>query len=148
MAFCHLSSFLPDGIFSSSANGKPKAPAGLSSEWPAQFEDGEMADSKHTPGPWEWLADEDRHEADCVPVMAKDGTLQIADIFAGTVNGSDMSVDEAEANARLIAAAPDLLEALEQLAAYGDPEMDATVQLPWEDVAKARAAIAKAEARS
>ena len=60
----------------------------------------------HTPGPWEALKDNNRW------------TIFLPDSYLGnhiayTSNGG-VSEDQEEANARLIAAAPDLLEALEQ----------------------------------
>lgn len=74
--------------------------------------------SKHTPGPW-------RVDTHC-NVMHKDAMVAFPCISGGL---------NQEANARLIAAAPDLLEALEDIAAYYPNS--------WaEDVA--RAAIAKA----
>ena len=83
--------------------------------------------SKHTPGPWRfaWIDNDD---------------LQMS--FASVVIGEHVfSVGhghEREASARLIAAAPDLLEALE-FALHYIPVEDA------EGMWKARAAIAKAK---
>lgn len=60
--------------------------------------------SKHTPGPW-WLDD------DGFIASGNGDTYEtIADPHC-----SDLDIDEREANARLIAAAPELLEALEEL---------------------------------
>lgn len=95
----------------------------------------------HTKGPWSYIGNGD--------VVAKSdkycgGEKDIASVFL-TVN------DEDEANARLIAAAPDLLKALEELSksfigTYGDdPRSDNEIDLHrafWEK--KARTAIAKA----
>ena len=66
--------------------------------------------SKHTPGPWyakEWSAKDD----DGAPLC---GGWNIIDRMEVRIPLSDMEgdIDEAEANALLIAAAPDLLEAL------------------------------------
>ena len=60
--------------------------------------------SKHTPGPW-WLDDDGF-------IASGDGDTYetIADPHC-----SDLDIDEREANASLIAAAPELLEALEHI---------------------------------
>jgi hypothetical protein len=52
--------------------------------------------------------------------------------------------DEAEANARLIAAAPDLLAALKALSAGLHDEIDMKAHIKAAEVRAARAAIAKA----
>ena len=81
--------------------------------------------SGHTPGPWHLRAD------DPCMVVCEAEYFAIADCAGGT--------DRDEANARLIAAAPDLLEALQAMCSceYGT---DAALIA----VRKARAAIAKA----
>ena len=63
---------------------------------------------KHTPGPWEW-ADGDGYSL--TRVWGPKGKL-IADVV-----GDDAEV---EPNARLIVAAPELLETLKMLVAYND----------------------------
>jgi hypothetical protein len=84
-------------------------------------------EAKHTPGPWEVITDVDRFEIDsrtrCVAVTR------------------DNRSDDA-ANAALIAAAPDMYEAL--VAAYGIVIRGAQYNVTAEKVA---AAIAKAEGR-
>lgn len=85
----------------------------------------------HTPGPWSYIGNGD--------VVAKSdkycgGEKDIASVFL-TVN------DEDEANARLIAAAPDLLEALKDML---DGHEDACTGYGEGAADKARAAIAKA----
>lgn len=60
-----------------------------------------MAD-KHTPGPWSY---------DSIVIMVADGS-SIGEMSPGVPG---MSRDEAEANARLAAAAPDMLAALREL---------------------------------
>lgn len=105
-----------------------------------------MSEKKHTPGPWEikdgryidspsgWIAD----------------VLSYPAYRAATDNDSE----EQKANARLIAAAPDLLEALkacelamDTAALHGLPqELPPTYRDSWADAhIAARAAIAKAE---
>lgn len=93
---------------------------------------------KHTPGPWD--------DASNYPELAS------VRIFAGshyiaTVGNSDDLKAQTEANARLIAAAPELLDALKQahaqLARMSHPDTR------WEDplMVSIRFAIAKAEGR-
>ncbi|MEB5935519.1 hypothetical protein MXL15_25360 [Pseudomonas mosselii] len=89
-----------------------------------------MSERKHTPGPWT-----DLPRTECIAICGQDkARLQL-----GFVNSANPDrVAEGEANARLIAAAPDLLEALESCIEHGS-----MTGAEW--VAdKARAAIAKA----
>ena len=99
--------------------------------------------SKHTPGPWNNLP---RHE--CVPICRQDE----AGLSIGFVHSSDPERQaQGLANAFLIAAAPDLLEALEDLFKIGSVFTSAIESIDpysgdfekWE--VKARAAIAKAK---
>ena len=88
-----------------------------------------MTHSKHTPGPW-YNSDLRKGRM----VFAKTDTRLVADC-------SDISVrteGEEQANARLIAAAPELLEALEYLMKHDNSE-------GWSN---ARAAIAKARGQA
>lgn len=87
--------------------------------------------SKHTPGPW----------------VAERRSTMVATAIDGAY-GYELfdvrcDVPEFEANARLIAAAPDLLEVLEQFVAW----VDAPSESAFSDsqLAAARAAIAKAK---
>ena len=84
--------------------------------------------AQHTPGPWTLGKD------DGVTCLVSSEDERIARVFCGN------SLD----NARLIAAAPDLLDALQWLVdLMPDPELDIdTVQR--EQVIKAKAVIAKA----
>ena len=91
-----------------------------------------MSEAKHTPGPWQWT----QHFDPTISIY-KDGFGQIARLY-------DSSAGTGKANARLIAAAPDLLDALVQFVdefegcyADGEPAM-----------IKARAAIAKATGKT
>lgn len=83
---------------------------------------------KHTPGPW--------HEGSHRSIESQIGT--ICEVY------SHMGIAEADANQKLIAAAPELLDALETLVRYaqgGDmPSMQA--------MNRARAAIANAGGRN
>jgi hypothetical protein len=80
--------------------------------------------SKHTPGPWEFF------DTLCIGVMSAQSDVAHCSGYDG-----NRSRDEELANARLIAAAPDLLAALEALLSYDDMVECADM---------ARAAIAKA----
>ena len=97
--------------------------------------------SKHTPGPW-WL-----DHGDDVNLFNHVGiSAETHELLAQVVwrLDDDKSTPECEANARLIAAAPDLLEALET-ALYGwQREFEYLAKRTPEWVTKARAAIAKA----
>jgi 2-oxo-4-hydroxy-4-carboxy--5-ureidoimidazoline (OHCU) decarboxylase len=89
----------------------------------------------HTPGPW---AVERADDAYCI---ANVGNLVIMPC------GGKVKHDNAEADARLIAAAPDLLKACEALVAYDDmiEEDDGKLMMHYADLVRlSRAAIAKA----
>ncbi len=98
---------------------------------PSAPEDTPEPVGEHTPGPWEAIgwevhaAEEER-------------------CYIGAVTSADTGGDEAFANARLIAAAPDLLEAAkaaQQWLAHGNPDnLEAVADIEQE----LRAAIAKA----
>ena len=86
----------------------------------------------HTPGPWRWKLE----EFGSYRLIAKDGTKVADDGSADGEYGGWMN-DPNEPNARLIAAAPDLLEALVDLLGW-------QTLAPHDVVDRARAAIAKA----
>ena len=99
-----------------------------------------MADAKHTPGPWE-LARNDQHAGSIATLYGCEGGY----IEVWTTKWP-AGVNQ-EANARLIAAAPELLEALQSI--VDDHEFCGN---SWGDrreawIATARAALAKAEGR-
>jgi len=113
--------------------------------------------SKHTPGPW-WTDGEYNHdEAGCAVLAARTdcGPLPGNPTRGMVAWASELLLENAErcaANARLIAAAPDLLEALIDITPHMPPA-DASCHaglVPQElcghcsRIAKARAAIAKA----
>ena len=81
--------------------------------------------SAHTPGPWNC----NRASAAGREIIVS----EVSPVDVAVLSHRDKSQSEINANARLIAAAPDLLEALREIAAdYSDP------------IRLARAAIAKA----
>jgi len=104
---------------------------------------------KHTPGPWEYRAgfictkEEDPIVLSGIPRWHKKHTRINDSPFAGYQDGYFWpSKDEIEANARLIAAAPELLEALIALTEFAKANGYDSNLLP--EMKNARAAIAKA----
>jgi hypothetical protein len=89
--------------------------------------------SEHTPGPWEWSHTNDRYRH-----TIHVGIVEIAKTPRCHIDDHD----ENEANARLIAAAPELLEALEE-AIYWDGYDDHGEPAVW--LTKARVALTKAQ---
>lgn len=96
-----------------------------------------MSETKHTPGPW-------------VVKSARSG-FYVESQFDVIVESLDEygrygAIDD-EANARLIAAAPELLEALKSIAEFWnrDQNEEAMIGACWHAVETAEAAIAKAE---
>lgn len=101
-----------------------------------------MTASKHTPGPWHMDPEEITSGFRIVPKIGDRGlAVAIQRDAAPAIPGSGIDRATAEANARLIAAAPELLEALEEMVKAGEFE-------DWDGrcdcIAVARAAIAKA----
>lgn len=94
--------------------------------------------SKHTPGPWTFKGRTVRgpHPRD------PEGRTRIV---ANAIWGRGTYVGEAEANARLIAAAPEVLEALEELFYLIDGAHDGERVFTFKMQRKAKAAIAKAK---
>lgn len=109
-----------------------------------------MTDVKHTPGPWRI------DPGFCCDVQTADAALEIASTSEDTLHaGRKPPSDEQRANARLIAAAPCMLAALEAMlvgSKYRETTIGgraltgwATIRMPNEDALNlARAAIAKA----
>ena len=91
-----------------------------------------------TPGPWEI------HGSLAEPLYYVHGANAICDMRKPS--GFYRSPAETEANARLIAAAPELLEALEWIADHGDTEAHGRSAVHAMRT-KARSAIAKVEGR-
>ena len=103
--------------------------------------------TKHTPGPW------------TAGRLHPDGTIAIGSgsqfiAKCAPSMGSRSSVDEFSANARLIAASPDLLSALDLLVTHADPDTHdgeySHVEMAdlYHAIADARAAIARARGKS
>lgn len=96
--------------------------------------------TKHTPGPW-YVQDD--HGKRWIETEGNDDT--IAEVHRRKRKGSVYSCEEAGANADLIAAAPELLAALQGLlAAYEDPGNTGSTH--DDKVQAARNAISKAAA--
>ena len=123
-----------------------------------------MSSAKHTPGPWKTSRAKLPSDGAYDYAIGADfggQTLAIAEAF-GRVDDNIYLYPDAEANAHLIAAAPDMLEALKECADDLQSEIDERyppfiLEYPgfvqkrnndMEIVIKARAAIAKAEGRS
>ena len=110
----------------------------------------------HTPGPW--TANFDHQQNACAHVRASNGYNEVATVFVASEDG-DQKRDEngcwpdqpvRDANARLIAAAPDMLAALQELLAVTPAVAPAAgmlagiVERHRAAIDGARAAIAKA----
>jgi len=96
------------------------------------------AEAKHTPGPWQ-----------VVPAAKAEHPWVVGDAEGGSIASCEpmgpwMSAAEATANARLIAAAPEILAALKSLVGEWPP--DEQVKL-GDRIKQAQAAIFKAEGR-
>jgi hypothetical protein len=105
----------------------------------------------HTPGPWDWGPHSDelvgRYE-----VNAGEGRQRahICECHSNRQQTRKVADEEAAANARLIAAAPELLEALQSLIDLSDDgslHIEGSIATEDPVITAARAAIAKAEGR-
>lgn len=105
--------------------------------------------TEHSPGTWEHL------NGDLIGTTVRERTAIVADCCAYSgPNGSQIGPDQRKANARLIAAAPEMLAALEPFAALEFPPNEplseglvnliARGKLSFEDFRRAAAAVAKA----
>ncbi len=92
--------------------------------------------SAHTPAPW--AVDGTLHSGD-LDVISADGRIAMIDDSRAT----GWNEPTIKANARLIAAAPDLLAALQMVEAIWSRDQTANID-PESPLAKVRAAIAKA----
>lgn len=97
--------------------------------------------TKHTPGPWIWT---DRFYTmsgePCMTLLGDNESYGI--LCTDGISNSPQGIGN-EANARLIAAAPELLEALREIMADLDANYGCITQ-PHERIGRARAAISKA----
>lgn len=97
--------------------------------------------TKHTPGPWTWTADL------CDPREPR--IISAADGIEGAQVWWQGSADEADANARLIALAPEMLEALkaevERIETLHTLKVRQAIPDWFERLAALRALIARAE---
>lgn len=94
-----------------------------------------MTKAQHTPGPWK-----KENGNVLIPVYPGDAGVETLRPIL------ESRVGEAEANARLIAAAPDLLEALETLLAAASGPLEGRSDANDRILDSCRAAIAKARA--
>lgn len=112
-----------------------------------------MSENKHTPGPWRTGHHcRDDHPCDCRYIFGNDDRMgAVAEVHV-TLPGDFISdnppPDEAKANMLLLAAAPDLLDALADLAEAARNACNAAQHTPLvEALANADAALAKATER-
>ena len=104
-------------------------------------QDEPKASGVHTPGPWTYRRAKYPVDGSYdYAIAAKVGGQEFCIIAEAFGRVADAVWPDAEANARLIAAAPDLLAALKDVVAVADRKTD--------EFDRARAAIAKAEGRS
>ena len=96
--------------------------------------------SKHTPGPW--ATDLPEHEMPYQDIRIKAGRRDIYLLWIDDAPVEDYNTEQL-ANARLIAAAPELLEAVRTLAGMAESFSD-ELHKDHPDVTAARAAISKA----
>lgn len=103
-----------------------------------------MADVKHTPGPWEC------GEIGFDPTLAKrTRTLRAGAVILGELDSwLDRYAAESEANARLIAAAPEILKALKRVRVWIDTSVPIGTEAATTMLGVVLAAIAKAEGRT
>ncbi|MFK1194762.1 hypothetical protein ACIUYC_25725 [Pseudomonas aeruginosa] len=96
-----------------------------------------MSKQSYTPGPWDYWSGYNPVDELEAQITTEDGDIVIASY--------NRQIPEGEANAKLLAAAPELLEALQDLDALRGPfpPSDEAVEAAW---LKATAAIAKATA--
>jgi len=103
-----------------------------------------MSEFKGTPGPWFVTADELSVDSDVARNIADCESVTLHAGYSGT---DFATCKHAIANARLISAAPELLEALQKMVEIAAPHIYPTPDKPksaWAALESARAAIAKA----
>lgn len=103
-----------------------------------------MSNTKHTPGPWTYYSEVKMKGQATVPTIIQAGKCghydrDVCELNFDT-NDSELSAEKVLANAKLIAAAPELLEALQELI-----DMDGLRNFKRaEAIRKGKAAIKKA----
>jgi hypothetical protein len=116
-----------------------------------------MSEAKHTPAPWHFLEEGDTesdHNIGKPFTICGGDDDDLADVFDNTHSTVSISREEAIANARLIAAAPDLLAALKACAALLDGNLSETAPFMTRRIeivvllAQCTEALKKAEGRS
>ena len=100
-----------------------------------------MSEPKHTPGEWRVGFENAGIMAQCIE--RNPGWIPVTGACMSFAFGAVVAMVDGEANARLIAAAPDLLEALKIAETHG---MWGTAE-GWPVLAQVRAAITKAEGK-
>jgi hypothetical protein len=114
-----------------------------------------MSETKFTPGPWEYVASTEAHGpyvigtwgGDICDCYTMSNLRDAAVVNGGTSKPIHFQGETADANARLIAAAPDLYEALVALREQVE-RMFGFPTKPTEIDERVSAAIAKAEGRT
>ena len=110
--------------------------------------------TKHTPGPWHTseppIITDARNDVLIEPKLCQIGLYAPSGLLSFIVTEldddptDDLTIAEAQANARLIAAAPELLEALQAMIRYGE-DGPAKGETGYDIEMKAKAAIRKAK---
>lgn len=77
----------------------------------------EKRTTKHTPGPWHFIEGDAKRHGSSVITKAEDTDFIIGHIICESVNAEQRAEDIA--NARLIAAAPELMEIVQYIASWG-----------------------------
>lgn len=101
-----------------------------------------MSEAQHTRGPWKML----EHSWSDTSIVAEgfDHGICRLDINHATEESQDADAALMAANARLIATAPELLEALQEMVEFFQPNAWGSNDNKVDALASARAAIAKA----
>ena len=99
--------------------------------------------SKHTPGPWFIGKSDDLDQIHCIDAKTKSGLLEVCKVWG--VKRDTREDDQSKANAHLISAAPDLLEALENLLAVREGK--GGTRYDCDEIARSAIAKAKGETK-
>ena len=106
---------------------------------------------QHTKGPWHVETEADTEDDEPTLYVCHAGTVCDGTTVCNFRPSHWATLDTRAANARLIAAAPDLLDALKPFADIGigeNPDYQPMIRLDRDAILSARAAIAKAEGRA